>query len=401
MVTATANHPRLSEKPAPTKEELRPRAAHGSLHVIVSATTLGLGGIRTHLSLLCQLLRRENISVTVFATGSHWDGDSISILERRGVRFKLPPAALRKSRKLASMYSTLSWPILIPQRANSLYCIGAGRSHFLMHRLRPRGAVSINHEIVEPPGPKSLAGACAARLEATVANSRKVAERMQSLWPKKPIKTIPFLTSDQAIPPPARRRFVGLRPLRVTYVGRLVEQKRPDKLVRSWRHLTTSPLLTGAELDVYGYDPEGRMITELRAFVNDSGMADQIRVHGEYKLEGLPAILHKADLIVLPSLWEGLPLVLVEAMQHGVPFVATAAGGTEELGHCNPDVIITRTDWSDFEAGLLRMAARIHSGEIDHRRLHGWVEERYGFGIVSKRWLDCLQRPRTFFNLDD
>jgi glycosyltransferase involved in cell wall biosynthesis len=181
----------------------------------------------------------------------------------------------------------------------------------------------------------------------------------------------------------------------------MVEQKRPDELVRSWRHLTASGLLAKAELDVHGYDPEGRMIPELRTFVIGSGMAEQIRIHGEYKLDELPAILGQADLIVLPSLWEGLPLVLVEAMQRGVPFVATAAGGTEELGDRNRDVIVTSTEWGDFEAGLLRMAAKIRGGEIDHRRLHRWAEDRYGFSIVSKRWLDCLRSPREFFNLDD
>jgi glycosyltransferase involved in cell wall biosynthesis len=224
---------------------------------------------------------------------------------------------------------------------------------------------------------------------------------MTAFWPNKPIKAIPFLTSDRLVPPPAPRPLPDSSPLRVTYLGRLVEQKRPDQLVRSWRHLTSNPVLAGARLDVRGYDPDGRMLPDLRAYVNSSGMADQIRIHGEYSLAELPGILHKTDAIVLPSLWEGLPLVLVEAMQHGVPFVATDAGGTEELGEGNPDVIVTSTDWGDFEAGLLRMARKIRGAEVNPLRLHRWVEERYGFATVSKRWLDCLRDPRTFFGFDD
>ena len=380
-------------------DPLNPSSAPTERRVIISGTVLGLGGIRTHLILLCQFLRRQGIEVVVFATGANWNLQELAGLEAAGVRFHLPPAILRRFRKPAALYSRLTWPGLAPSSANSLYCIGAGRSHFLMHRLRPKGAVSINHEIVEPPGPDSLAGQCAAGLDATVANSRKVAERMRGYWPHKPIGIIPFLTSGRPTLPPEPRHGAGSSPLRVVYLGRLVEQKRPDQLVRRWRELTRHPALAGARLDIRGYDPDGKMLKDLRDFVAHSGMESQVRIHGEYGLAALPRILDEADMVVLPSLWEGLPLVLVEAMLKGVPFVATAAGGTEELGENNPDVIVTGTEWGDFEAGLIAMAGRIRSGGIDSIRLHAWAEDRYGHTTVSQQWLRCLCQPRDFFNL--
>jgi glycosyltransferase involved in cell wall biosynthesis len=339
------------------------------------------------------------MEMVVFATGANWDPQVFAKLKMAGVRFHLPPATIRRIRKLAVLYSRLRWPSLVPHSADSLYCIGAGRSHFLMHRLRPKGTVSINHEIVEPPGPDSLAGRCAAVLDTTVANSRKVAERMSSHWPHKPIKAIPFLTSDHPTVAPNRRRTLGSDPLRVVYLGRLVEQKRPDQLVRRWKELTRHPALAGARLDIHGYDPDGNMLNGLRDFVMRTGMDGQVKIHGEYNLADLTHILDEADLVVLPSLWEGLPLVLVESMLKGVPFVATAAGGTEELGENNPDVIVTSTEWEDFESGLIAMAGRIRSGETDPLRLHSWAEDRYGYATVSQKWLHCLSHPRKFFNL--
>jgi hypothetical protein len=86
-------------------------------------------------------------------------------------------------------------------------------------------------------------------------------------------------------------------------------------------------------------------------------------------------------------------------MLKGVPFVATAAGGTEELGDNNPDVMVTGTAWQDFEAGLRTMAERIRAGAIDPVRLHAWAESRYGNAAVSQKWLACLCDPRGFFNL--
>ncbi len=367
--------------------------------MIVSGTTLGLGGIRTHLMLLCQLLRKRGVDVSLFATGSHWDEASLDRVQEMGVKINLPPLSLQRFRKLSALHSRLSWPWRVPKTANSLYCIGAGRSHLLMHQLRPRGTTSINHEIVEPPGPNCPAGHCAAGLDTTIANSRKVAELMRTYWPLKPIRVIPFLTSDRSMPAPKPRPAVGARVLRVVYLGRLVDQKRPDLLVKRWQQLSALPGLSPARLDVYGYDPSGEMLKELREYVTTSRLRDRVAIHGQYELSDLPGILSESDLIVLPSLWEGLPLVLVEAMLRGVPFVATAAGGTEELGDQNPDVLVTSTEWQDFERGLACMAARLRVGDFNSIRLHAWAERRYGYAAVSQQWLDCVCEPRTFFGI--
>ena len=237
-----------------------------------------------------------------------------------------------------------------------------------------------------------------------LANSLKVAEMMGNLWPQKTIRSIPFLTSDAPTKPPTGRRRVGVGDvLRVVYLGRLVEQKRPDQLVHRWPVLSAlaglAPVRLRLSMDTI---PKWKMLKDLRTFVAGSGHAETIKIHGEYSLSELPGILRSCDLVVLPSLWEGLPLVLVEAMLQGVPFVATDAGGTAELGEANPDVIVTSTRWEDFEAGLLEMARwRLRAGEIDPSRLHAWAEQRYGYMAVSEQWMECLTAPRKFFGLDD
>ena len=59
------------------------------------------------------------------------------------------------------------------------------------------------------------------------------------------------------------------------------------------------------------------------------GVADRVRWLGHR--DDVPALLAAADLFVLPSLNEGLPLAAMEAMLAGVPIVATDAGGTGEI----------------------------------------------------------------------
>ena len=367
-------------------------------HVVVSATILGGGGIRTHLALLLRLLRKRGIATTVFATGCCWEPSLLSELEAKGVKFVLPPKVLRALGRMGTLYSALTWPLRVPSAASSVYCIGPGRSHLLMHKLRPKGTLTINHEIAEPPGADSLAGLCARKLDVTVANSRRIAQLMSGYWPDKAIRIIPFLTSDQPMLPPTRSRVGETGSLRVSYLGRLVRHKRPDQLVRRWPWIMQQPGMSGARLDIYGGDSDGeRMIDELRAFVGQAKLENIVRIHGAYQMSAVPQILSQTDMVVLPSLDEGLPLVLVEAMTHGVPFVATDSGGTEELGSDNPDVLVTRKKWEEFEAGLLQMAAKIQSGQINSRRVYQWSESRYGYEGVAQKWLDCLLHSQRFF----
>ena len=55
------------------------------------------------------------------------------------------------------------------------------------------------------------------------------------------------------------------------------------------------------------------------------------RVHWLGRREDVPGLLKAADLLVLPSLWEGMPNVVLEAMAAGRPVVATSVEGTEDL----------------------------------------------------------------------
>jgi glycosyltransferase involved in cell wall biosynthesis len=151
-------------------------------------------------------------------------------------------------------------------------------------------------------------------------------------------------------------------------------------------------------LDIYGSDLDPTTLPRLRTFVEDHGLHDHVCCHGPYKHADVSKILAGADLVVLPSEWEGLPLVLVEAMQYGVPIVATNVGGNSELGEANADAIITKPAWGPFVDGLLQMAMKLRSGDIDAVRLHRWAEQRYGHDIVAAHWRRALLDSPSYFS---
>jgi starch synthase (maltosyl-transferring) len=117
------------------------------------------------------------------------------------------------------------------------------------------------------------------------------------------------------------------------FVGRLDPQKGlPDLLDAAERVLPRRP---DWHLALVGDGPErGRILEALATRDALSG-----RIHWLGHRDDVPGLLKAADVLVLPSLWEGMPNVILEAMAARRAVVATAVEGTEDL------VIPGRTGW--------------------------------------------------------
>lgn len=106
-------------------------------------------------------------------------------------------------------------------------------------------------------------------------------------------------------------------------VARLTEQKGHDALLAALPHvLARQPSL----VCLVAGDGPLRDVLERQA--SDAGFGSAIRFLGERG--DIPDLMAAADCLVLPSLFEGLPLSVLEAMAAGLPVVATRIGGTDE-----------------------------------------------------------------------
>jgi glycosyltransferase involved in cell wall biosynthesis len=74
---------------------------------------------------------------------------------------------------------------------------------------------------------------------------------------------------------------------------------------------------------------DGDLREELQTRVERLGLGEHIHFLGNRS--DVPELLATSDLFVLPSLWEGLPMALIEAMAAGTPVVATAVSGTVQV----------------------------------------------------------------------
>ena len=66
--------------------------------------------------------------------------------------------------------------------------------------------------------------------------------------------------------------------------------------------------------------------------------------------------LHEADIFVLPSLYEGVPMTLIEAMGTGLPIVATAVGGVPDMLKDGENALLTAVDSQEVADAMLKLA---------------------------------------------
>ncbi len=110
----------------------------------------------------------------------------------------------------------------------------------------------------------------------------------------------------------------------IGYIARITKQKDPFTLLKAFKKV--SLIHDEAKLFVVG---DGELKEEAEALCATLGLNDKVIFAG-YRTD-VPHLLNAFDIYCLPSLWEGLPIGLMEAMAMKKAVVATEVDGTREL----------------------------------------------------------------------
>lgn len=113
--------------------------------------------------------------------------------------------------------------------------------------------------------------------------------------------------------------------IRLLVVAQLIERKGLGVLLDALARL---PAGVRWRLEICGTGPAE---AALKAQAARLSLGERIRFRGLVPHDDLAAIFRQTDIFVLPSLQEGLPLALLEAMAAGVPAVTTAVGGVPRV----------------------------------------------------------------------
>jgi glycosyltransferase involved in cell wall biosynthesis len=160
-------------------------------------------------------------------------------------------------------------------------------------------------------------------------------------WPAEKIEVIPngvdpaLFSSGIEKNSPSLREKIGIAPGAplVVSVGRLLTQKRPldlpDILVSLRKDLPLASLVHVGSGPLKHHLRKRATLTGLNRPSGKSGDNTSLFLLG--RREDVFDILRMADVLLLPSAYEGMPNVIMEAMLAGVPVVATRVGGVPDL----------------------------------------------------------------------
>jgi glycosyltransferase involved in cell wall biosynthesis len=123
------------------------------------------------------------------------------------------------------------------------------------------------------------------------------------------------------------------RPVQLVYAGKLLNAKGLPWLLNALKTIT----MPEWRMHIVG-GGSGKEKDECMRLAQDLG--ERVVVHGQIPQDRLAAIFYNAHIFVLPSLFEGLPLVVLEALASGCRVVATDLPGVMEVvGNVNADYI--------------------------------------------------------------
>lgn len=141
------------------------------------------------------------------------------------------------------------------------------------------------------------------------------------------------------------------RPLEVLHVGRLSPEKGQLGLLSAFAAFVAEG--TDARLVIVG---DGPMRSTLEARARELELTERVRFLGARPVRDVLRQMTMADVFVLSSFMEGLPVVLMEAMICGVPCIAPAVAGIPELiEDGRSGLLFPASDWDALRDALGRL----------------------------------------------
>jgi glycosyltransferase involved in cell wall biosynthesis len=200
--------------------------------------------------------------------------------------------------------------------------------------------------------------------------SPQLAEQCREKLPgARPLSVLPITTDDAPCASPARVGSRNGRGITFGFAARLEPLKGPLVLIDAFAAVCQT--LADASLRIAGTGGQHREAVARAERLRVAGRCDFTPVYT--RPEQKSAFMRSLDVFVLPSLTEGTPNSIVEAMAHGLPVVATRVGGI-------PDVVTPETGIlvppEDAEA-LARAMARLASDRSLRERMGRAAKERY------------------------
>ena len=213
-----------------------------------------------------------------------------------------------------------------------------------------------------------------------VALSPQVKDTIVSFY-SLPEKNVPVIFNgvDLSRCMPKEQYSVG-ETLNLLHVGRFNEQKNHEGLLRAYALFREQ--YPNSKLHLIG---DGELVEQTKQLAKELSLAGHICFLGSQS--NVYPYLQNADLFLLPSHYEGMPMTIIEAMGTGLPIVASNVGGIPDMIEDGKSGLLTGTEPNEICQAWLCLAGdeslRMHLGQQAKDD-----SQRFAAGYMAQRYLE-------------
>jgi glycosyltransferase involved in cell wall biosynthesis len=137
--------------------------------------------------------------------------------------------------------------------------------------------------------------------------------------------------------------------IKLLHIGRFSEEKNHKGLIDAFKIFHS--FKPNSVLELIG---NGNTFEEIKKYVVDQDLEGAVSFLGMQT--NVYQYINAADIFILPSLYEGIPMTLIEAMGTGIPIVATNVGGIPNMLSNNESALLTSVDSQEIADSLIRLS---------------------------------------------
>lgn len=218
-----------------------------------------------------------------------------------------------------------------------------------------------------------------------VANSNSLKILCERFSPKQKIEMITNGVDTDIFYPSSSTKSNNT--INLLFISRLSLQKGIEPLIKACGELKNLGV-ENYKLTIVG---DGPLKERMFSLIDELKIKDKVDFKGWLKLEELPEIYRDSDVFLLPSVMEGMPSVVLQAMASGLPVIGSKVEGFSEVLEDNINGFCV--EYGDYKAIASAIAKLIDSPELRNQMSKKSIEKAniFSWESISKQYLTLYE----------